>query len=940
MSLQQPTKRRSSARGFVIAATILQGLCLVSAQAEGLSGQVKDEQGGAIVGAAITVTDSNRTERSLSSDMEGKYAVGGLEPGTYAIRISAPRFTSYENNALKVSGPSTVINVTLRIAFKRDEITVLSGNPLVRLGEFGGSNIILRGEALDALPDGPGGLEIMLRALALRSAGPFGPPILVNGFEDSPIPPKQSIREIRINDNPFSAEYPQLGLGRVEILTKPGTDKPHGDLFFVFGDANLNSRNPFASNRAPFQSRLFGGDLSGPIVTNRANLFVDFNRGQDRSNSVINATILDSAFRAIPFQQAVVTPDVRRSFGPRMDIQLNSKNTLVARYGDSRGNQPASGIGGFSLLSRTENATTAVQTLQLTETAVFSPRSIMETKFQYVRNRAWLSGNNSTPVINVPGAFIGGGSDIGTSYNYANRTELDNFTSWQEGRHLLKAGVQIKSIGRTNGSTQNFGGTYTFNGRVAPQLNALDQIVLNGGVPVAIPITGLEAYRRTVLFQSKAFSGQQIRNLGGGASQLSLSAGQIEASLRQFEVGTFIQDDWRLTERFALNMGLRWEYQNDLGDRFDLAPRIGFAWGLGGGKGPSKTVVRGGAGMFYDRVADSLILRAEQLNGVNQRQFFTSDTRLLDLFPVVPNANVFSAVPQSTVQLASNLRTPYTTHASIAVERQIGRGVSIAATYSRINAIHILRSRDINPPTPSGRPYPAAGDIFAYESGGVFRQQQLLTNLSYRSSKNLSLWMTYTLSDSKSDTDGPDTFPANSFDLRSEYGRSALDARHTAYWGGWITLKGGIDLTPLVLWRSGIPFNITTGSDNNGDSLFTDRPAFATDLSRPSVIMTSLGTFDLNPMPGQQIIPRNLGQAPGFFIANLRVGKRFRIRERYTVQLSVQGTNLFNHTNPGLPVGILSSPVFGTATSAAGDWGLGSNQAGNRRLEFGLYFAF
>jgi len=131
-----------------------------------------------------------------------------------------------------------------------------------RIGLVEGSGVRDVTEALDALPDGPGGLEMMLRALALRSAGPFGPPILVNGFEDSPIPPKQSIREIRINDNPFSAEYPQLGLGRVEILTKPGTDKPHGDLFFVFGDAAVYSAEELTElGFEPFT--FLGGDAAG-----------------------------------------------------------------------------------------------------------------------------------------------------------------------------------------------------------------------------------------------------------------------------------------------------------------------------------------------------------------------------------------------------------------------------------------------------------------------------------------------------------------------------------------------------------------------------------------------------------------------------------------------------------------------------------------------------
>jgi hypothetical protein len=945
---------KSSEAAFPAAAAVKSPDMVVPTRTQAIVGQVTDEQDAAIVGANVIVTDVQKKERSSSSDGQGRYAFVGLEPGTYTIRISADSFATYEGQVVTVApGQQRVVNATLHVALRKEEITVLSANPLIRGAEYGGSNIIIRGEALDALPDGPGGLEMMLRALALRSAGPFGPQILVNGFEDTPLPPKQSIREIRINDNPFSAEYPQLGLGRIEILTKPGTDKLHSQLYFVLGDGSLNSRNPFANNRAPFQSRTYGGDISGPIVSKRATFFVDFTRQQDRSNAVINATILDPVFNITPFGAAVVTPERRRSFGPRLDYQLNAKSTLVARYSDVRTEDLNAGVGGFSLLSRSQGTTAAVQTAQLTESTVLSAKAVSETRFQYVRNRTWQIGNNSAPVISVPGAFTGGGADIGVSYDRESRWELHNFTSWQLGRHIMKAGVQLKYARRTDGSTQNFGGTYTFNGNFAPELNAANQVVSGqGGSPIMIPITGIEAYRRTILFHSLGLSALDIRKLGGGARQFSMTTGQVQAGVGQYEGGIFLQDDWRLHPKFSLNLGLRYERQNNITDDFNFAPRIGFAWSPGAGKQQPKTVLRGGIGVFYNRIADRLVLRARQMNGVNQRQLITSDYTVLDLFPTLPSPNLLTgaAVPQSIVQLDPNLRSPYTAHTSLGIEHQFGRGVSIAATYARVRTVHMLRSQDINAPLPGTynpqfpgsavRPFPNAGDIFEYDSDGIFNQNQLLTNLVYRAGKRLTLWTTYTLSDSKSNTDGADTFPANTYDRRTEYGRSSLDARHTVYWGGWITAKGGIDLVPLVLWRSGNPYNITTGLDNNGDSLFMDRPALATDLSRPSVVITRSGTFDLNPMPAQQIIPRNFGVGPSFFIANMRVFKKFPFNERTSMTLSIQGQNIFNHTNSGPPIGNLSSPLFGTSNSAAGDWGFGSTQAGNRRLELGLFFSF
>ncbi len=904
-------------------------------------GQVLDERGGAIGGANITIRNAAGAEQSATTGRDGSFSVLNLEPGPVSVRVTAKDFAPYDQKLNVSPGSDSSLKVKLKIAAKREEIVVLSGNPLFRGAEYSGGNFILSGEALESLPEGPGGLESVLRALAVRTAGPFGPQIVLNGFEDSTIPLTHSIREIRISDNPFSAEYTKLGLGRIEILTKPGTDKLRGETFFNFGDGNLNTRNPFASNKAPYQSRLYGGNLSGPIVAKRAAFFVDFARTESRSNAVINASTLDPAFRIAPLREAVVTPEHRYSFAPRLDFQLSTNHTLVARYSYQTSHALNTGVGEFSLPSRAQDLTTKVQTAQLTETSVLSPKTVNETRMQYVRDEATRSGNNFAPVINVPGAFTGGGADIGRAFLKQNRWDLQNLTSHQNGRHFIKGGVQLRAFDVGNGSTQNFGGSYFFSGRLAPQLDAQNQIV--DGAP-SVPITSIEAYRRTVLLRAQGYSPEMIRALGGGASQFSISSGQIETGVRQYQIGAFLQDDWRLNERLSLHAGLRYEHQTNIPGDADFAPRVAFALGLDRDKSKPKTVLRGGVGLFYDRVGEQTVLRARQLNGVNQRQFFTADSSVLDLYPLVPSIAQISSfqVPQSIVGLAHGIRAPYTIHSSVSLERQLPGGISAAVTYARVRGLRLLRSRDVNAPLPgaSTRPLASQAGIFEYESSGKFDQDQVLSNLVYRRGKNVTLWTTYAFSDAMTDTDGPDTFPANSYDLRSEYARSALTARHTWYFGGWLRTPGNFELTPLMLWRSGLPYNITTGRDSYGDSLFTDRPALAPGLSGPNVVVTRVGTFNLNPAPGQAIIPRNYGTGPAFWTANLRVSRKFVFKEGRAMTLAVQGWNIFNHTNAGLPIGSLASPLFGSSNAAAGDWGLGSNQAGNRRLELWIFFSF
>ena len=909
-----------------------------------IHGQVLDEQGGGISRAKVMVRDSRGNERTVASELFGIYQVP-VEPGTYTLEVTAQNFAPYRSQVKIAADRSKALNITLRIAVHKEEITVLTGNPMLRGAEYRGGSFVLSGEALESIPEGPGALEAILRGLALRTPGPFGPQVLINGFEGGPLPLTHSIREVRISENPFSAEYPQLGLGRIEILTKPGTERLHGEASFNYGDAVLNTRNPFASNRAPYRSQLYGGNLGGPLFGKKATFFVDYGQQDIQSNAVINGSTVDSMFNIAPLSLSLVTPQHNRSVSPRLDYQWNTNNTLTARYSYNQSHDLNSGIGEFSLASRSIDVTGQTHTAQVTETAILNAKTVNETRFQFIRNTTSRLGDNSIPTISVAGAFIGGGADIGLAFGNDNRWEVQNYISRQEERHFIRAGVQAKGIGLDNGSTQNFGGTYTFNGGLGPQLNSANQVVTSGGSPVLIPITSIEAYRRTLLFRSLGFSPSRIRQLGGGASQFSLATGRVDNSLQQYELGLFAQDDWRLTPKFTLHGGLRYEHQNNIPNGVDFAPRLAFAWALdGGNKNEPKTVLRGGAGIFYERVGERLALRALQLNGVNQQQFFSTDASILDLFPARASVDQLSrfSVPQSILQLAGDIRAPYTMHGSISLERQLPAAVSVAVTYARVRSLHLLRSRDINAPRPTTntRPLSNEGEIFQYESSGKFNQDQLLTNLAYRASKKMTLWTTYTFSNAMTDTDGPDTFPANSYDLRFEYGPSGLTARHTLYAGGWISTPGGFELVPLILWRTGLPFNITTGRDNSGDSLFMARPSFATVLAGPDVIVTPFGAFNLNAVPGQPIIPRNFGLGPDFLIANLRVSRKFQINPRLAMIIAVQAQNIMNRTNPGLPIGSLASPLFGLSNAAAGDWGLGSNQAGNRRLEFWLFFQF
>lgn len=392
---------------------------------------------------------------------------------------------------------------------------------------------------------------------------------------------------------------------------------------------------------------------------------------------------------------------------------------------------------------------------------------------------------------------------------------------------------------------------------------------------------------------------------------------------------------------------------------------MGFAFAPGaGGKGSPKTVFRGGFGIFYERFGESLTLQALRFNGANQQQYILTDPAILDAVvftqsgvrnvPTVSQLAAF-AQRQTTRVVSPDLQSPYTMQTVFSVERQLPFKTTLSATVANARTSRLLRSRNINAPVAGVRPNPAAGNIFQYESTGRFNQTQLIVNFRSNFAEGISVFGNYSIGKAKSDSDGAGSLPANSSDLSAEYGDALLNVRHRFTLGGSFETLWGIRLNPFITYRSGVPFNITTGADDNLDSTFNDRPAFALSASEPGLILTRFGLLDPTPDGGDTIIPRNFGRGPGFFNGNLRIAKEFGFgggqkrdeddddESPYKLEFSAQVRNLLNHTNGGVPVGNLRSPFFGNSVSLSGGFGAGGGggqTAGNRRIRFEVAFSF
>ncbi len=694
-----------------------------------------------------------------------------------------------------------------------------------------------------------------------------------------------------------------------------------------------------------------------------------------------------NTFQIVQLSQTVPNPGTRYNISPRLDYQLTPANTLTARYQYYHNTDQSEGVGQFNLAEQGYNPVNAEHTLQISDTQILNAKTINETRFQFVRSTNTQTPVSIAPTIQVQGAFTAGGNVQGISNDTLDRYELQNYTSMALGKHFLKFGARLRENRDDNFQTANFNGAFTFGTRQTPAPTA--------SCPGAsTQLTGIQAYQQLVMGLANGQTVQNLISCGFGPTEYSVSAspvGDPTVRVNWFDAGLYAQDDWRVRPNLTLSYGLRFETQNNLSDHADLAPRLGVAWGIGGTqKNPPKTVLRAGFGLFYDRFGSDLVAQQQRLNGLIQQKFIVNSPDFyLGNTPPVSQLQQ-TGVPATVYEANAHLRAPYTMQTGVSVERQLGKSANLAVTYLNARGVHAFFTNNINAPNPANngqRPLPNQGNIFQYQSDGVFRQNQLIVNSSIRMGTKLSFFGYYTLNYANSDTGGSGYFPSNPYDPGEDYGRAAFDIRHRVFIGGSASLPYAFRLSPFLIATSGSPFNVTTAQDPFGDFLFNQRAAFASCPSNsPTVKQTAFGCFDSNPQPGEKIVPVNFLTGPGRFTLNLRLSKTFGFgkkletarsgagvgpgasgtfgrglggppgqrggfggrgpggpdgnstNHRYSLTFSVSARNIFNHVNLATPVGNLSSSLFGLSNGLAGQ--PFSQSTSNRRIDLQAAFSF
>ncbi len=911
-----------------------------------LHGQVTDPSGAVVANATVAVLVSGGETHSATSSRSGGYEIGNLPPGKYTVTANAQGFAVFVQNDVDVAaGQVSQFNIALDIKVQEEKVNVEGQSTQLDVNPVNNASaIVLSGKDLEALPDDPDELLSDLQALAGPSAGPDGGQLYIDGFTAGQLPPKSSIREIRINQNPFSAEYDKLGYGRIEIFTKPGTDKYHGQFSVVGNDSTFNTRNPFLGDaeQTPYDSVIYMGNFGGPI-NKKASFFFDFQRRNIDEIAVVNVP-------ALGLNESVPNPRTRTNLSPRIDYALTPNNTLTVRYQYFRDTWMNDGVGAEVLPEAGYNTLSTEHTVQISDTQVLGTKAVNETRFQYLHENTSQNPISSAVGLNVLGVFTGGGSSLGAATDHQDHYELQNYTSISQGKNFVKFGVRLRANHEVNTTNAGFNGTYTFSSYSNYLANMPSQLAINAtatsndAVP-AVPVTVVDA-------------------------------------------GLYVQDDWKVRPNLTLSGGLRFETQNDIHDHADWAPRLSFAWGLGGGgKSAPKTVLRGGFGIFYDRFTNSYVLNAERLNGVTEQQYIVDDP---SYSPNPTPPPMSSAAQQAIYQISPNLHSSYIMQSAFSMERQVTKIANITLTYLNSRGVHQFLSLVANAPDSVAYPYPVGPlpnpAIYQYASDGVFWQNQLITQFNVQAGAKVSLRGYYALNFANSDASGAGNFPSDSHDLGIDYGRASFGIRNKLFMGGTVALPRGFRLSPFMIFNSGTPYNVTVGQDLSNDLQFNDRPAFAATVSGACPSPTQACHYAIPSTPYTPI-PVNYLTGPSQFTLNLRLAKTFGFgpevgrnsgsrqggdagghsigahagggggggnlarpggggglfgapatNRRYSLTFSVNARNVLNKVNPATPIGVLSSPNFGQSVALA--QGAFSSAAANRKIELQAMFSF
>src|SRR5476651_442097 len=734
-----------------------------------VTGVVQDQTGAVLPSATVELVNAaGAVVETTTADMGGAFHFDAVAPGTYELRAGYEGFKPAIAKVRVGTRPPSPQRLVLDLAALTQEITVSSA---AEVGAAAGNNvdaITIDQNMLESLPVFDNDfVATMSQFLDAGSIGNGGVTIVVNGMEVSALNVSAAqMAQIRINQDPYSAEYSRPGRGRVEILTKPGTQEYHGEGSFIFRDAAANARNPFAATKPPEDRQIYEGFLGGPLgLSGKTSFMLSANDQILNQQSFVYAIdpagiIQDN----VPHKngQARVSGSITR--------QVSDTNTFSIRPNYQYETDQNRNVGGTTLASAATTFTHHEQQVTYTQQTVLRPTLLNQFQVLVGHEREPTVSASAAPGIVVNGAFTGGGGQ-GDLVRTETHMNLNESLGWTTGHHLVQAGFQLPDWSRRGFyDRSNFGGTFYFSG--------LDTYA--SGTPYAF-----------------------IQQQGNG-----------DLAFLEKQIGTYIKDDWQARAGLSLSFGLRYDWQNYFHDNNNVAPRFSVAFAPGNTK---TNVLRAGVGVFNDRSGPVVIADVLHSQPGGLIKYVVTD-------PGYPNpfasTGAAATPPPSIVRLASDVQIPQTVQYSVGLDHQLQKALTLSLTYTGARGYHMFRSRDVNAPPPPlylTRPDPAYGVVREVESNGRQETDSLQVTVRGKVSRWFNGQMQYTLSRGYNDTNGIGSYPANDYDLSGEWARADFDRRHRFNLLGRTGLKL-FDLGVGLSMNSGGPYNETLGLDlfNNG----------------------------------------------------------------------------------------------------------------------------
>lgn len=921
-----------------------------------LVGTVKDEQGGVLPGATVTViNESIGLRRSVVTNESGQYTLAGLPPtGTYQIQVEMPGFRTERQSGLQFEANRVpTIDFVLKVGAPSEVVTVTSAAPLVQRSQAQLSETVTE-QKIEELPNrGRNFFDyVALAAGSVKTGGGSGN-VTFNGIgrrnvtilTDGMVAQNREIRtndlgvdsslqldvvkEVQVVTNNFSAEFGRSPSAVVNAITKSGTNQLHGSAYIYQRFGKLDASNPLTGSNSEVNRSQFGGVVGGPIVKDKTHFFGAVERIDQKEKAGNIVTILEPAAS----RGLVIVPDLEFQGLVKVDHQFNDSNHFDIRYNYSRGRQNNLGIGGFNTSERAFKLFTDDHRIVAGLVSIINPNVVNEARFMYSKNvfddfqeqlprQLPPDFSNLGPAVNRAGIGNTGPAPFLPQNLDERAKEFQDKISWNVGKHNLKFGADYVRYNRFVTFFNDFIGTYTF----APDTPFPFDI----NDPATYPVTFTQAF---------------------GTSGLRF---------KEWLIGTFIQDDFRVHPRLTLNLGLRYDYESILKDSNNFAPRIGLAWDV---TGDGKTVVRAGYGHFFATIETSLINRESNFGpeGIKTIRLQQGDP----LFPTFPN--IFSAFPAGAVNTQDRVFIPivrglseqdfplsvgeqhpelrmnaYSQQATLGIQHLLTRDLVVSVDYTFVRGLKLGRTQDLNAPPffevgpgqtrsvaeadalrPYGVPSTVPGPL-GIQFGGFRRlllqdvgnqsfYHAMKINVTKRFSDRFTFEANYTVSKSISDSDNfreNDSLPTHPDNILADRGLSDTDRRHNFVANGLVDLPHGFRFSAIVNMQSGFPYTGRAGFDAAG-----------------------IGN-SVRVRPG--LLGRNTFRSDAFYNFDTSIVKTFNFTEEQNLAVRMDVFNLFNHANSASVSQTLGLDI----SNPNANFGRVTSVAQMRTMQFSLKYQF